>query len=151
MPKKSFRSTVGTQKVETEYPTREDFAHGRRNFLKRVGSALLGAGAIATIAACGDRAFTMEPDGGSLPPDPDMMTHGGVPLLPDSDVNQPDPDMETLGGIAPSPDSGADHTIFEPDTIATPGYAPAPDSGLPMAGGPLQPDAQVDKKSDGGI
>jgi hypothetical protein len=122
------------------YPTLESFDQsGRREFLARLGGALLGAGALASgLAACGDgRAVRGQPDQGV------MM---GEPVPPDAraDLKPPEPDGEILSGGAPQmpaepdlgPRWGVDGDVDQPD-------AQIDDSGF-WAGSKPGPGAELD-------
>lgn len=128
MRKRLFRSRASSDDKSPDYPTLDRFEHNRRDFMVRLGGALLGAGALgAGLAACDDRALTQEPDGHLA----------GAAPVPDARVDQSGP-----SGAAPSPDAGVDLTIES-------GAAPSPDAQIDatMTGGKIgPPDAQIDKK-----
>lgn len=138
MTKRRFRGLPRQPKAPC-YPTLDDFDNGRREFLTRLGGALLGAGALAAgLAACGDgRAVGGEPDQGV------MM---GEPVPPDArvDTTPPKPDGEFLSGGAPpmpaerdlGPRWPVDGDVDQPD-------ARIDDSGF-WAGGKPGPGAKLD-------
>jgi hypothetical protein len=148
MSKRRFRSAPSTS--EPDYPTLESFDRGRRDFLARLGSAILGAGALGTgLAACGDRdPVNLDPDHGAI---------GGVARLPDAGRDslvtpedgyapQPDARIDPPAGEPPMPDAGV-------DVGPTQGIAPAPDASVDSwstGGAPRLPDAGGDRHDLGG-
>jgi len=120
MIKRWFRASPPRTESPT-YPTLESFE--RRDFLARLGGALLGAGALATLAGCGDRAVA-----------PDISTLAGDPMPPDAAVDALSPDEQVPeppeSGVAPQPPSKKDA---------------GPEWGVD--GDPAQPDAQIDDAS----
>lgn len=147
MSKRRFRSAPSTS--EPDYPTLESFDRGRRDFLARLGGAILGAGALgAGLAACGDRdPVNLDPDHGATggvarPPDAgaDVVTwEDGYTPEPDARIDRPD-------GEAPMPDAGV-------DIGPTQGLVPPPDARADSwgtGGVPRLPDASGDKRDLGG-
>jgi hypothetical protein len=164
MSKRRFRTTTTAPHTKPEYPTLETFDRGRREFLTRLGGALLGAGALGSaLAACGGRAVGTDPDSG--------MILGGDPVQPDALVDEPDLPVNMGGALPPpakkdtgpewpvdgdpmQPDARVDDSGMEPDSgWETGGIAPPPpakaDLGMDhfIAGGAPQPPAPGD---DGG-
>jgi len=129
MSKRRFRTAP--PRLEPAYPTTEIFERsGRRDFLTRLGGALLGAGAIATgLAACGSRAVG----------DPDLNVMMGDPAQPDAGIdaliNVHPPGTAPLM-VDAGPEWGVDGDVAQPDA--------AIDDGMWWAGGKPGPGTKLD-------
>jgi hypothetical protein len=151
MSKRLFRKKP--KKDEPAYPTLDTFDQGRRSFLLRLGAAALGAGTMASLAACGNRAVKNLPDGGAEP-DGEVWIDppDGVAPLPDARI---DPDMTIEGGVAPMPDAKIDTKPPEPDGWITMGEPPMPDAKIDTKPDPPAPgyapvmDARIDDSGKG--
>lgn len=131
MSKRDFRRELNPQKAQAQYPDLASVRRDRRAFLKGLGLGLLGAGTLASLAACGDRAL-----GDKKKPEPDAWELGGA--RPEPDAGPPDLTIETPdSGTAPMPDlSGAalppDAGVVESDSWETAGGPDQPpDAGVP--------------------
>jgi hypothetical protein len=111
------------------YPELRSFDAGRRDFLARLGGALLGAGALgALLSACGGRAVGDEPEG-----EPTSTRDMGVAPRMDSRLDTRQPPVHELGGAAPPMDARLD--VRPPSSDIPHGY----DDDVPV-----MMDAQVD-------
>jgi hypothetical protein len=138
MAKRTFRPQATPSTSTPSYPDHQQFDSGRRDFLWRLGAALLGAGAVSSgilsATGCGDRAV-----GDDEPPEPPQ----GVAPAPDSRIDQRVV-MRDSAGVGPQPDALIDQPRL-PD--ASGGVAPQPDAGIDGLT-PVAPDAGVPLPKD---
>jgi len=166
MEKRRFRSVPPAPREDTpSYPTLDEFDRAsRRGFLARLGAALVGAGGLAVLGACGERRVGGGPDlgptmGKQVPPDarvdvrgdggsldPDVGPEGGVARPLDARADRlppPEPDAHILAGDAPGPDARVDEQVPDP----SPGFAPVMDARVdeePTMGKRTPPGARID-------
>jgi hypothetical protein len=145
MSKRTFRTrSEPRQREPAAYPTLDEFDRGsRRDFLARLCTAALGAGAVAVAAGCGGRPVGADPDSG-LPPAPPPPN---PPPPRPTDGRVPEPDEWTLSGGARAEDSRVeDWQRNKPDAKQLEGDVAGPDARIddPSPGFAPAMDARID-------
>jgi hypothetical protein len=154
MNKRHFRRRTDEVSEKPTYPTLDEFDLDRRRFLTRLSGALLGAGALAALQGCGDRALGLDHEEdsgwrfGGARPEPDAGIDGvhrdGAGAQPDLGWiggTRPEPDALVVPGGPNLPDArgdgndgGTKRDLFEePDSLMLGGVARVPDARLDEA------------------